>query len=131
MEKHQGILFALINLQTGDGIVAGLQILEVMLETQNSLSELVSGMDIYPQHMINVPVGNADAKSLANQKQVRDAVCDAENLLGKTGRVVLRPSGTEPVFRIYDRRRRPRAGLLPYREIVQTNRKTCCGVKGL
>ncbi len=98
--EASGHIICLDKTSTGDGIVAALQILDVMQETEKPLSQLVLGMDIYPQHMINVPVGSADTKLLANQKLVQEAVRDAENLLGKNGRVVLRPSGTEPVFRV-------------------------------
>ena len=85
---------------TGDGIIAALEVLEVMLETGQSLDQLTDGMQIYPQHMINVPIGNADRHALASHKHVLEAVTDAEVELNRTGRVVLRPSGTESVFRV-------------------------------
>jgi len=57
-------------------------------------------MTLYPQHMINVPIGTANGKQLAQHNLVTTAVAEAENQLGHEGRVVLRASGTEPVFRV-------------------------------
>ena len=85
---------------TGDGIVAALEVIEVMLKTGKPLAELCEGMVMYPQHMINVPIGSANAKQLATHNLVASAVAEAESELGREGRVVLRASGTEPVFRV-------------------------------
>ncbi|WP_423907851.1 phosphoglucosamine mutase [Candidatus Spongiihabitans sp.] len=98
--EASGHIICLDKTTTGDGIVAALEVLEVMLETGKPVAELVKGMEIYPQHMINVPIGNSNGKKLANHKQVLEAVADVEGSLGRTGRVVLRPSGTESVFRV-------------------------------
>ena len=85
---------------TGDGIVAALQVLGVMTKTGRSLDQLAGDMQLYPQHIINVPTGDADRHALASHKQVREAVSDARGQLRRGGRVVLRPSGTESVFRV-------------------------------
>ncbi len=98
--EASGHIICLDKTTTGDGIIAALEVLEVMLETEKSVAELVEGMEIYPQHMINVPIGNSSGKQLEQHQQVLDAVADVEETLGQTGRVVLRPSGTEPVFRV-------------------------------
>lgn len=98
--EASGHIICLDKTTTGDGIVAALEVLEAMLESGQPVAELVKGMEIYPQHMINVPLGKSSGKKLANHKQVIQAVADAEGSLGRTGRVVLRPSGTEPVFRV-------------------------------
>ncbi len=98
--EASGHIICLDKTTTGDGIVAALEVLEAMLETGKPVADLVKGMEIYPQHMINVPIGNSSGKKLASHKQVRAAVADAEGSLGRSGRVVLRPSGTEPVFRV-------------------------------
>jgi phosphoglucosamine mutase len=55
-------------------------------------------MDVYPQKLINVSV--ADAKSVAASRAVGRAVSEAEERLGEEGRILLRPSGTEPVVRV-------------------------------
>ncbi len=85
---------------TGDGIVAALEVLQVMLDSEQPLSELVSRMQVYPQVMINVGVDGANAKQLVQHPEVIGAVSQAESELGAGGRVVLRPSGTEPLVRV-------------------------------
>ena len=98
--EASGHIICLDKSTTGDGIVAALEVLEVMLETGLSLSELTEGMEIYPQHIINVPIGSANAQALQSDKRIIEAVADVEQELCGSGRVVLRPSGTEPLFRV-------------------------------
>ena len=86
---------------TGDGIVTSLAILDVMVRTGKPLSELAGVMDVYPQTLINVTVEDpATAKSVAASEGVERAVAEAESRLGTEGRVLLRPSGTEPLVRV-------------------------------
>lgn len=98
--ESSGHIICLDKSTTGDGIVAALEVLEIMLKTGKSVAELCAGMTLYPQHMINVPIGTANGKQLAQHNLVTTAVAEAENQLGHEGRVVLRASGTEPVFRV-------------------------------
>lgn len=98
--EASGHIICLDKTTTGDGIVAALEVLEAMLTAGKPVAELVEGMEVYPQHMINVPIGKSNGKKLASHKQVLEAVADAEGSLGRNGRVVLRPSGTESVFRV-------------------------------
>lgn len=83
---------------TGDGLVAALQILKAICDTGQSLAELKAGMHKMPQQMINVamPV----RVDVMQQPSVVEAVSDVEATLGTRGRVLLRPSGTEPVVRV-------------------------------
>jgi len=83
---------------TGDGIVTALALLDVMARSGKPLSELAKVMEVYPQKLINVSV--ADAKSVAASEPVERAVSGAERRLGEEGRILLRPSGTEPVVRV-------------------------------
>lgn len=83
---------------TGDGIVAALKVLRAMVETGLSLREVKSGMQKFPQTMINVTV--ADKGCLDNNPVIVSAVKQAEQKLDGRGRVLLRPSGTEPVVRV-------------------------------
>ncbi len=86
---------------TGDGIVTALALLDVMARSGEPLSELAEVMEHYPQTLVNVPVGEpASAKAIASSEAVCRAVSEAEERLGAEGRVLLRPSGTEPVVRV-------------------------------
>ncbi len=86
---------------TGDGLVTALALLDVMVRSGKKLSELARVMEVYPQRLINVPVGGAaSAKAVAALDEVERAVAGAEERLGSEGRILLRPSGTEPVVRV-------------------------------
>lgn len=98
--ETSGHLLCLDRASTGDGIVMALQVLEVMVQTGKSLSELKAGLQKFPQTMINVPVGVNGWQMLSESGRIRDAVKDIEAELNGMGRVILRPSGTEPLIRV-------------------------------
>ncbi|KQN41446.1 phosphoglucosamine mutase [Frigoribacterium sp. Leaf44] len=83
---------------TGDGILTGLSLVARMAATGKSLAELASVMTVFPQIMINVR--DVDRSRAASDEGVAGAVRRFEDELGDTGRVLLRPSGTEPVVRV-------------------------------
>ncbi len=83
---------------TGDGIVAALQVLKAVVETEKSLAELRQGMVKMPQKMINVRVEKK--VQLEGVEAIDQAVAATEAELADKGRVLLRPSGTEPVVRV-------------------------------
>ena len=83
---------------TGDGILTGLHVLAEMARTGKSLKELAGVMTVFPQIMINVR--GVDHHKLAGDTVIAAAVAAAETELGETGRVLLRPSGTEPMVRV-------------------------------
>ena len=86
---------------TGDGLLTAISVLQMMHSTGRTLAELVSGLQIYPQSMINVPInGSVSAAILLDDETVINAVREVESALDCNGRVVLRPSGTEPVIRV-------------------------------
>ena len=83
---------------TGDGILTSLKIMEIMLDKKAKLSELASGFKAYPQMLINVQV--QDKNKIMRSEKVKKAIEEAKINLSEKGRVLLRPSGTEPVIRV-------------------------------
>ena len=84
---------------TGDGLVTALALLDVMVRSGKPLSELARVMEQYPQNLINVRV-EGSAPEVAAGGAVKEAVVAAERRLGSEGRILLRPSGTEPLVRV-------------------------------
>lgn len=95
--EGSGHLLCLEQTTTGDGIVAALQVIKAVRERQESLATLKAGMTKLPQIMINVR--NVTAAVL-EQPELQAAVNEVEAALAGSGRVLLRPSGTEPVVRV-------------------------------
>ena len=85
---------------TGDGIVSALQVLAEINKSGKTLGELRGGMVKFPQELINVPLGGVRAADVMASKAVVDAVRSVESAMGADGRVLLRPSGTEPLIRV-------------------------------
>jgi phosphoglucosamine mutase len=98
--EPSGHILCLERSTTGDGLVAALAVLEVMVGTQKKLSELVAGLTIFPQKMINVRIDQDSSPGILQNEHVAHVVSQCERELADKGRVVLRPSGTEPVIRI-------------------------------
>lgn len=98
--EASGHILCLDRATTGCGIVSALQVLEVLALSGRTLASLAADMFKYPQVMINVPV-NADARGgLEQHPEIACAIREVEQRLDGQGRVVLRPSGTEPVVRV-------------------------------
>ncbi|HLT64197.1 MAG TPA: phosphoglucosamine mutase, partial [Pseudohongiella sp.] len=83
---------------TGDGIVSALQVLAAMVQTDSTLLDLRSKMKKMPQCMVNVRVQNKAV--VMGSPVVADAIRQVESAMAGRGRVLLRPSGTEPVIRV-------------------------------
>ncbi|MDE0037717.1 MAG: phosphoglucosamine mutase [Gammaproteobacteria bacterium] len=96
--ETSGHLVCLALTTTGDGIVSALQVLVAMVESGRSLAELRNGMRKLPQAMVNVRI--EDPGGIAANPLVDDAIRGIEAHLNGRGRVVIRPSGTEPVVRV-------------------------------
>jgi phosphoglucosamine mutase len=96
--ESSGHLICLDKTTTGDGLIAALQVLEIMARTRKSLKSLVSEMDFYPQKILNVQVPRDI--DLTAYPAIAKAVSDAETKLAERGRIVLRASGTEPLVRV-------------------------------
>ncbi|BEI33855.1 phosphoglucosamine mutase [Polynucleobacter sp. HIN5] len=96
--EGSGHLLCLDQHSTGDGTIAALQVLAAMQQKQQSLNELLDGITIYPQVLINVKT-NPSYQWQADQKLAAMVSKVEQSLIGK-GRVLIRPSGTEPVLRV-------------------------------
>ena len=83
---------------TGDGILTSLKVMEAMLAGKKTLSQLCEGFTFYPQVLKNIRV--ADKKTAREDPDVQAAVAEVTQLLGDTGRILVRESGTEPVIRV-------------------------------
>tara|TARA_B100002049_G_scaffold132971_1_gene98485 strand:- start:459 stop:1568 length:1110 start_codon:yes stop_codon:yes gene_type:complete len=97
--ENSGHVLNLNLASTGDGIIAGLQVISAMLRANMTLHDLASGFEKFPQTLVNVRFENADSDPL-NSDEVLTAKAEAESVLGKQGRVLLRKSGTEPLIRV-------------------------------
>jgi len=106
LQTHEGMLggessghiICLDRTTTGDGIVSALQVLAAMVQSGATLQALRQGMSKFPQIMINVPL--AARVDVTGNTAVLQAVKDAETVMNGKGRVLLRPSGTEPLIRV-------------------------------
>lgn len=86
---------------TGDGQLSAIQLLKVMRETGKTLSELASEVTIYPQKLVNVRVkDNAAKKSAMEVPEIQKVIADMEEKMNGKGRILVRPSGTEPLLRV-------------------------------
>ena len=94
--EQSGHTVLLEHATTGDGLLTGISVLGRMAETGQSLAQLAGVMTRLPQVLVNVPA----ERSRAQDADVLDAVAREEGLLGATGRVLLRPSGTEALVRV-------------------------------
>ena len=83
---------------TGDGILTSLKIMEAMLENKERLGTLRKNLKIYPQLLVNVKVKDKDL--IMNNEEVKNAADKVSEELGRQGRILLRPSGTEPLIRV-------------------------------
>jgi len=96
--ENSGHIICLDRTTTGDGIVSALQVLAYLAETGETLVEALSDMTMLPQVLINVPL--PVKTNPVNEPKVQAAVKEVEKQLDGRGRVLLRPSGTEPLIRV-------------------------------
>jgi len=96
--ENSGHIICLDRHSTGDGIISALQVLHALRVNKQTLAETARDLHMYPQVLVNVKV-NKGVDCLGHN-QVKAAVSDAEKVLNGKGRVLLRPSGTEPLLRV-------------------------------
>lgn len=83
---------------TGDGLLTGLQLVNIMKQTKKPLSELAKEMTKYPQKLVNIRV--TDKHHVTDNKRVNEVITQVETEMAGNGRVLVRPSGTEPLVRV-------------------------------
>ena len=96
--EQSGHIIFLDHATTGDGLLSSLKLAEVIRETGMPLSALAREMEKHPQVLINVDIKNKG--SILNNMEIVQAIAEAEKRLGENGKVLVRPSGTEPKIRI-------------------------------
>jgi len=96
--ENSGHIICLDKHTTGDGIVSALQVLSALRTSGSTLDRLCAGLKLFPQVLVNVKVRNGF--DWQKESSIVQAKSEAERTLGKDGRILLRPSGTEPVLRV-------------------------------
>jgi phosphoglucosamine mutase len=96
--ENSGHLLCLDKHTTGDGIISALQVLAALRESKKSLAELTADLVMFPQVLVNVPV--PPGFDWEKDRSIAQARSEAEKSLNGRGRVLLRPSGTEPLLRV-------------------------------
>lgn len=98
--EQSGHVIFLDDNTTGDGLLTALHLLQVMVETGKKLSELASVMQVLPQALVNAKVPNHLKESYMEYEQIAEAIAQLEQKFAGEGRVLIRPSGTEPLVRV-------------------------------
>mgnify|MGYP005812638793 FL=1 len=98
--EQSGHVIFLEHNTTGDGLITALQLLSVMKHTGKPLSELAKVMTILPQVVVNVPVDNERKYDYIDDTEIMETIRKTERIFEDSGRVLIRPSGTEAMVRI-------------------------------
>ena len=98
--EQPGHIIFLDDNTTGDGLLSALHLLKVLVETKKPLSELASVMEVLPQALVNAKVPNHKKESYMEYPEIADAIAVLEKKFNGEGRVLIRPSGTEPLVRV-------------------------------
>ena len=98
--EQSGHVIFLDHNTTGDGLLSALHLLQVIVDTGKPLSELASVMEVLPQALVNAKVPNHKKESYMEYSDIADAIAELEKKFDGEGRVLIRPSGTEPLVRV-------------------------------
>ncbi len=98
--EQSGHIIFLDDNTTGDGLLSALHVLQVMVDTRKKLSELAAVMEIYPQALVNAKVPNHKKEHYMEYAEIAEAISRLEKKFNGEGRVLIRPSGTEPLVRV-------------------------------
>lgn len=98
--EQSGHVIFLDDNTTGDGLLSALHLLQVMVDTGKPLSELAKVMEVLPQALVNAKVPNNKKESYMEYSDIAEAIAELEKKFAGEGRVLIRPSGTEPLVRV-------------------------------
>ena len=98
--EQSGHIILLDHNPTGDGILTSLMLIQILLEKNVLPSELCDIIQIYPQVLVNAKVNSAKKNHYLKDKEIQNKIKELEKEFANDGRVVIRPSGTEPLIRV-------------------------------
>ena len=98
--EQSGHIIFLDENTTGDGLLSALHLLQVIVDTGKSLSELTQIMEVLPQALVNAKVANHKKEKYMEYPEIAEAIRKLEEKFAGEGRVLIRPSGTEPLVRV-------------------------------
>jgi len=98
--EQSGHVILLEHNTTGDGLITALQLLAVLKKTGRKLSELASQMQVLPQVLLNARVTNENKKKIKEDSYIQELCRQIEEEMNGEGRILIRPSGTEPLVRV-------------------------------
>ncbi len=98
--EQSGHVIMLNHNTTGDGLLSAVQLLSVLKQSGKKMSELAKAMTVYPQVLKNVHVPNEDKYNILDNEQIAQKIKQVEQALNGDGRLLIRPSGTEPLVRV-------------------------------
>lgn len=98
--EQSGHIIFLEHTTTGDGILSSLQLVKAVLASGRKISELADEIQIYPQVLVNAKINNDYKKTYMKDEEVAMAIAAIEAKMEGNGRVLIRPSGTEPLVRV-------------------------------
>ena len=98
--EQSGHIIFLDDNTTGDGLLSALHLLQVMVDTGKPLSELAEVMEVLPQALVNAKVPNHKKEKFMEYSEIAEAIAEVEKKFKGEGRVLIRPSGTEPLIRV-------------------------------
>ena len=98
--EQSGHIIFLDENTTGDGLLSALHLLQVMVDTGKDLSELAQVMEVLPQALVNAKVANHKKEKYLEYPEIESAIRQLEERFAGEGRVLIRPSGTEPLVRV-------------------------------
>lgn len=98
--EQSGHMIFLNYATAGDGVMSALQFIKAYISSGKKVSELRDEITIYPQVLVNAKVKNEKKDSVRENQEINNRIKEIEELIGDTGRVLIRPSGTEPLVRV-------------------------------